>query len=312
MRYLTEKQQQDRAMASYTHYKNMWDAVKPIRGRSVEVRPIGDRRRDWEQIIKKPLPNGEFSYCARLYNTDVVEYLPNGNIILRTGGWETPSTAEFMFMHSPFTTWKASRKVWARIGKIAYPVGDALEVQYDPIKREYAPVAKVVIRKTVVDRAKAKDARAPVMPFLNWAKVFLKMSDGWIMHATRKELLKYVGPMSPLGFEYSPMYQRHRANFPNSERLYAHISNAKPDEYPRILCSLLRDTLYSVESQKAETETWEGVMMNKPHTFHASFHNMRFEYETLKEMVYDIVAQAVNITTIKEVKPTQRSMTNVL
>ena len=46
-----QQRMDNRQYVSYTHYKNLWESVKPIRGRSVEVRPIGERRRDWEQIV---------------------------------------------------------------------------------------------------------------------------------------------------------------------------------------------------------------------------------------------------------------------
>lgn len=292
------------ALTSYTHYKNLWEAVKPIRGRSVDVRPIGQRRRDWEQVTRKQLPNGEFSYCAHLYSTDVVEYLPNGNIILRTGGWETPSTAEFIHEHSPFSAWKANRKVWARVGKIVYPVGEALELEY--VDGGYAPVNNVLIKKKVVDRAKAKDARAPVMPFLNWAKVFLAMSDGWVMHATRKEVVGLVGVNKPGGFMYEEglVTRDHKI-------VYERICNAKPDEYLKILCTLLREPQEAIDLRIAETLQWEGTVRNSARIFQSNYYDMRFDFTTLKLMVYGIVERAVNITTIKEVKPTNKTMTNV-
>lgn len=307
-----QQRMDNRQYVSYTHYKNLWESVKPIRGRSVEVRPIGERRRDWEQIVRKPMVGGEYSYAARLYNTDVVEYLPNGNIILRTGGWETPSTAEFIWEHSPFTAWKKNGKVWISTDEVVYPVGAELELHYDHNKRRHVPVNSVLIQKKVVDRAKAKDARAPMKPFLDWAKVFLKMSDGWIMHSTRKEVLKYVAAMNPWGFDYAPMYDRHLMRFMQSKQLYEHISNAKPDDYPAIMCSLLRDPVFAKQFSNAETVHWEGVMMDKPHTFSATYHDLRFDFDVLKQMVYGIVSQAVDIMTIKEVQPTSRAMTNVL
>lgn len=302
-----QQRMDNRQYVSYTHYKNLWESVKPIRGRSVEVRPIGERRRDWEQIVRKPMVGGEYSYAARLYNTDVVEYLPNGNIILRTGGWETPSTAEFIWEHSPFTAWKKNGKVWISTDEVVYPVGAELELHYDHNKRRHVPVNSVLIQKKVVDRAKAKDARAPVMPFLDWAKVFLKMSDGWIMHSTRKEVVTYVGLEKSSGFLYEEELVGR-----NAKPVYERICNATPDEYPKILCTLLREPHAAIELRAAETTEWSVPVNNQFQTFKSHYYDMKFDFTTLKLTVYGIVSQAVDIMTVKEVQPTSRAMTNVL
>lgn len=295
-----------KATMSYEHYKNLWEQTKPIRGRSVDVRPIGERRRDWEQITRKPLVGGEYSYAARLYSTDVVEYLPNGNIILRTGGWETPSTAEFIHEHSPFTALKQNRKVWVRVGGMMYPVGAELELRYDEDTGGYAPVNNVLIQKKVVDRAKAKDARAPVMPFLDWAKTFLAMSDGWVMHETRKAVVSFVGVDTTRGFNYD------KELIGPSRFVYERICNATPDEYLKILCTLLREPSGAINLRIAETIEWGGAVQHQPRIFKTHYYDMKFDFTTLKLMVYGIVSAAVNIMTTKEVQPTGKAMTNVL
>ena len=37
---------------NYENFKRKYENTKPIRGRSVDVRPIGARRRDWEQVVR--------------------------------------------------------------------------------------------------------------------------------------------------------------------------------------------------------------------------------------------------------------------
>lgn len=171
---------------SYAYFEELYAGVKPIRGRSVEVRPIGERRRDWEQIVRRFQPDGSVSYAVRLYQTDVVEYYPNGDVVVRTKGWHTPSTAEFIAMHSPFACWKQDNKLWVRVRETVYPIGD--ELRFKQVgEHKYEPTELVVINKKVVDREKSKAAREPLKPFMKWAKTFLKMSDGWVMHETCKE-----------------------------------------------------------------------------------------------------------------------------
>ena len=107
----------------YEKMKEKYENTKPIRGRSVDIRPIGDRRKQNETIVKceyQVVP-GEFvtAYAARLYGTDVVTYFPDGSIYLEHGGWITPTTTEFMDEHSPknpfFNVHRSGGKVWVGI-----------------------------------------------------------------------------------------------------------------------------------------------------------------------------------------------------
>lgn len=85
-------------LSSYDEMKAHYEAVKPIRGREPSCKPLGKNRRYWWYQIKRNVvanqaENTEYhTYCAHLYNTDVVEFFPNGDVTLRTGGWATFTT----------------------------------------------------------------------------------------------------------------------------------------------------------------------------------------------------------------------------
>lgn len=292
------------SMTSYEHYKNLWEAVKPIRGRAGDVRPIGERRRDWELITRKQLLSGEYSYCARLYQTDCVEYLPNGNIILRTGGRETPSTSEFINTHSPFAAWKQNRKVWIRTKGVMYPVGKELELKLDDTGH-YEPVNSVLIKKRVVNRDKAKAARAPMRPFLDWARAFMKMSDGWVMHATRVEAFG-VSDNYYSGIDYPEWVSK-------PKEMYEKICTATLDDYVRLLCAMTRDSYDAYEKRVGDTRTWVLEVPNHTsRTVTNEFYDMRFDYEYIKKMAYTVCEVAVDYMDVKEVKPSHKVMTNVV
>ena len=82
------------------------DSVVPIRGRAVECRPLGERRRYSYYEIRKYNkaiqvegdPLGQFitTYACNLYRLDCVEYYPDGKIAIRTNGWHTPTTLAFV------------------------------------------------------------------------------------------------------------------------------------------------------------------------------------------------------------------------
>ena len=186
----------------YEFFKDKWEKTKPIRGRSVDVRPIDNYRRyrDWETIEKRQVIGSDGTqqevYACHLYQTDVVLYYPDGSIGLQIGSWATPTTADFMTCHSPFYICKRYNKIWV------YPNGHSVDEAY-PIPEEgelrlvvgadgsYKPDRPIKIEKVVVDRTKAKDAREKIKPFIEWAKSFNKLTDGWVMQDTREQFVKY-------------------------------------------------------------------------------------------------------------------------
>jgi len=69
-----------------------WEAkVKPIRGRTPECKPLGERSRTQYSIRRE----GTLIY-VRVHNTDVITYYPDGVILLNTGGWATDTTHKIM------------------------------------------------------------------------------------------------------------------------------------------------------------------------------------------------------------------------
>ena len=90
------------AFENYAQIKAHYQAIAPIRGREEKVRPIGRRRYDWYQITEKqvavdlspenPLGSYATAYCAVVYRTECVEWLPNEDIILRVPSWRGPTS----------------------------------------------------------------------------------------------------------------------------------------------------------------------------------------------------------------------------
>lgn len=302
---------------TYTNMEIRWTQTKPIRGRSTDVRPIGERRRDWEQIVRHPIDEGMWSYAARLYNTDVVTYLPNGDIIINTNGWHTPSTAEFIHLHSPFMCVKRHNKLWVharasmehpRESMKAYPLGDT------PMRFNhkggwlYEPAEKVVIKKQVINRVLAKEAREPLMPFLKWTKTFLALSDGWVMHETMKEGLGWEqredgGPM------HFPLDTR------DEPRIYKALTEQMeidPEHtYLRVLCSLARRN-YLTE-RTVYRHTWEQKWSDGiSRTYNQTFCDYQIDYETIKRKVYAWVEKFENVHKIIEVEPGNDSIRGVV
>jgi hypothetical protein len=301
----------------YNHFKAKYHSTVPIRGRDEDVRPIRDRRRTHELITTKKYPCGQVSYCATLYGTDVVEYHNNGQITLRTGGWATPTTAEFMHEQSPFTVWKQDNKLWARVptpdGVKAFPIGEALTFEmveaptHGMAVQFYEPINKVLINKRVVDRAKAKAAREPLQPFLAWCKAFLTMSDGWVMHETRKAALGWE-KRSDRDMWVMPL------NHMFEEAVYRTLTEdtvlAPEDNYLLALCRMSSNMWK--EKRKAETYEYEHVWSGNTHKFTQHFEDYRVDFDAIKRKVYSWSEKFGDIHTTVQVEPTHKAMSNTV
>lgn len=188
----------DSAMNCYAGMEELYKTTKPIRGRAEDVRPIGDRRRTWERIVRgveKAGADGEvvYWYGAHLYNTVVVKYFANGEIELACDGWATPSTADFMHMHTPrgIAVSKQQKNLWIRNSekrRHLVPQEGALRLrETDGVWQSVTPIT---LKQIVVDRTKMKEARESIKEFRDFAKTMMRLSDGWVMAETIRPYIK--------------------------------------------------------------------------------------------------------------------------
>ena len=289
----------------YTHYKNKHDKIKPIRGRAEEVRPIGDRRRDGERIEM----DGEVVAC-RLYQTQVVRYYPDGRIGLRIGGWSTSSTAEFMEEHSPFRCSKTYRRVWVHYrtdnyDTLVYPMPANGEVILSPTPQgNWVMDNPLPIFRKAVDRVKSKTERAALKPFLSWAKTFMKMSDGWLMHDTRK---------AALGFENGTfMGSWDISTHAGEAKLYAALRSGDEEHFLPILSTILDLYKYSdavAGFKKAETVEVRG---NGYIQRVVDYHDMRYVQGTVDLLVTNMMRRHGDIYSAVRVQAGHKPMTDTI
>lgn len=169
------------SLEMYKSWKNRFEVTKPIRGRAIECRPWGNRARDWEEIILVLTPLGE-GYSARLYNTDCVVVAPNGDLFIKTGGWATPLTAEWITMRSRLRCYKKYNAIWLDVDGRSIPLSKdkPLHLKWDDAKGKYTCDKVVKMEQKVVDKDKIKKARHSVKEFKTFVKVMMKLSDGWV------------------------------------------------------------------------------------------------------------------------------------
>jgi hypothetical protein len=77
---------------NHRHAKQVHDNAVPIRGRVPEIRPLGNRKDVGTYSVRMNGDDVEFV----LYRTPVITYKPDGVIVLRTDGWASVSSHQFI------------------------------------------------------------------------------------------------------------------------------------------------------------------------------------------------------------------------
>ena len=311
----------------YREAKQRYEEVKPIRGRSGDVRPIGKRSRDHECIVKV----SDTAYAIRLYGTNVVTYHEDGSVELCTGGYPSVSTAEMIELHGPFYTAKRSRNVWAwnryeskdenlKAEKYVIPA-DGTPVKFVRRDGRYVPETPQVIQQRVVDRTGIKELRARIKPFLDYAKVMLNLSGGWL----------HLNTMFDLGGEKLNTYVHGQIIFPkNFTREQGALMNnvgyrtsrndardfvqmildcgEDHDQWMRIVYLLLSRFTDAVERDFAFTETHECGTHQRP----CNYYNGRYTVKQFMDLIGRILRQHPDAQTVQEISPNKKFHTNVV
>jgi len=89
-------------LSNYREAKEWYEKVIPIRGRTVECKPLGRKRRfNWYEIEKQTVAiqseNREYDiYSCTLYGKDMVQFYPNGEIAISAHRWNSITTGAFL------------------------------------------------------------------------------------------------------------------------------------------------------------------------------------------------------------------------
>ena len=307
-------------LSAYEYYKKKWEDTKPIRGRTEVVKPISQRRRTWETIEKL----SEDVYACRLYNTDVVKYYPDGSLGFTAEQWSTPLSAEFMSMHSPFGCYKKHSKLWVRVhGKTDadtkhYPVPREGELRLYPemVGGEvlYAPKETITIKKSVVDRVKAKDARLKLKGFLDWSKTFNKLSDGWIHNDTREQFGTYKTAWWRAVWDYGLPKDTMQGHWGRSETnakvAYEFLQTCDDDGYMRMYLAMFDgDNCHERKMAKVVQGQDE---KGEPNNSQIKLYDLQYKWEYVQRKIYDIADRAVDVRKEIEVEAGSKAMTKVV
>ena len=178
----------------YLGAKTLYDTVVPIRGKP-HIKPIGNRRKQHETI--ELFDSDKEIYSYKLYDTHVVRLYPNGDVAIHTGGWGSQTTASFIswVTRNRLSGRIFNNKLWVSTYDGHWPMPDNEVVLFKPVFNGGFKLAEpLMVEKRSVDRAAAKEARAPYREFMSFVKTMLTLSDGWLM----PETMESVCPHKPI------------------------------------------------------------------------------------------------------------------
>ena len=155
-------------LANYNEAFHKWESTKPIRGRGVDVRPLGHRK-SADQYKIELLPEGGVA-CV-LYKTAVVTFFGDGDIRILNDDWNSVSTCNFI----DEVLWSVRSRIYNNdlyvgTGQGEFALGKEgiwlrmndkgnLEVKTDTLKPRYVHA---------IDRKRANNVRAQYKPFLDY------------------------------------------------------------------------------------------------------------------------------------------------
>lgn len=184
-------------ISSFDEAKARWEAVTPIRGST--LRPIGDRRKKHMQIVKYD----EDTYSCRLYQTDLVTYKSNGDVIINFGGWNTLSSRKFVERVIPWRysirTNKSRLHIVDHQNYKAYYIPDNSPVT---IRADGHVVGALQPIKCVVDREATAEVRRVYKPFLAWAKQFIALMGSEVFATVSEEEKRKAYPYARLAIKH--------------------------------------------------------------------------------------------------------------
>lgn len=193
---------------SYARAKQIFDQTKPIRGRAVEVRPLGKRSYADQFSVRMNGNDVEFV----LYNTPVITYHAPDNtdqqdqptetrITLRSDKWLSYSTYEFIWHQLRVSAVTRSGKTLMRAGEPGtrdIKADYLLDFANEPIKLKYngsqvvfdCPAPAVYGYR--VNRKKANNVMAQFKEFADYLKGFVSLRKEEVEHPYRRTTLQVL------------------------------------------------------------------------------------------------------------------------
>ena len=165
---------------NYANAKRIHDQITPIRGRTPEIRPLGQRRDADEYWARMDGDVVEFV----LYKTPVIRFHPEGDIEITVANWSTASTHQFIWHVLNLRAMGRAGKtvIDFRPEKVAIDPSSSLLVRM--VEGKLKPVDAKPLDGYAVNRKAMNKVKAQYKEFIQYVKGFeaLRVHDTEIIH----------------------------------------------------------------------------------------------------------------------------------
>jgi hypothetical protein len=179
----------------------------------------------------------------------------------------------------------------------------------------YEPKDTITIEKKVVDRAKAKDARAKIKGFLDWAKTFNKLSDGWIHNETREQFGKPNLQSGSVSWDYGLpkdiIYGTWSTHI-NEPKTYEYLQTCDDDGYMKVYLAMFSNT-HNCHAQKlAKVVSRLNEEGNPVPNHNMQMYDLQYRWEYVQRKIYELADRSVDIYKVVEVDVGSKALTGVV
>ena len=106
-------------LADYDAALRKHDSIKPKKGKNEGIRPLAERSRNSLHIRKVGEAGG---LVIRLYETDIITYRKNGEIVVSLGSWDSCTTHKTINAIAPCTLHRQYSTTWLTAKNGSYPI----------------------------------------------------------------------------------------------------------------------------------------------------------------------------------------------
>lgn len=180
------------ALENYAQARDHYKSVVPIRGRTVECKPLGQNRRfTWFEITKnvnhylsedEPLGRLEDSYALKCGSNDLVEFFANGDIAIRQPSWHSPTSMGFLtWSIRHFGRIESYGYKWYFVNKkqqayVLAPSDSELRIRPNE-EGIYQPTAPIQEHKLFANRKELNRLRKLYKEFMDYTRTMLAMDE---------------------------------------------------------------------------------------------------------------------------------------
>jgi len=168
--------------------------VVPIRRRTPECKPIGDRKDTGFTIRRLP----DESIVAKCYNSDLIRWYPDGRIFITNGGYARQTTHDFIGRLLGPTRWNSicstnDGETWIRTGDGVFPLAkDGQFFKWDPEGRYLVAEVPNYPTTHVINKPAMREARKEIAPFVKYFNNIMKLTQWAPMEGSKLFLGSYT------------------------------------------------------------------------------------------------------------------------